>query len=55
MSAEVVRGVSCLMVIVSTMIAWRLLGINELVQEFKQKPLEDNYDYVIGTFSVFAW
>ena len=51
MSTAAVRGVSFIVVIVAIMIAWRLLSVNELVQEFKQKPLKDKYDYVIGTWS----
>jgi len=49
MSTPTVRGISFIVALGVVMVAWRLFGINELLQEFKQKPLKDKYDYVIGT------
>ena len=49
------RGLAALVGLTAVMIAWRLLGMDEVVQVFKKKPLKEKYDYIIGTaYILFA-
>jgi hypothetical protein len=42
------RGVSAVIGLAAIMIAWKLLGMDEVVQVFKKKQLKEKYDYIIG-------
>ena len=36
--------------LVAFMVGWKMLGVDEMVQVLKRKPLKEKYDYIIGWY-----